>query len=189
MHPGVVPAHRVNDLEDPAPERKCALPYKEGGLNMNKEDLLKGLKSLTPSVLRLFALIPEGRLEWRPAGNMRTLLEVANHLAQIPRVDLTILQGASRAEVQELERTLFQKSPALLPDLWEGGLEELGRFYGALSPIDFESRTGKAFYGHEETLAEWLLEIITHGYHHRSQLFTYLKILGEPVDMSTLYSP
>ncbi|MDQ7825218.1 MAG: hypothetical protein RDV48_20620 [Candidatus Eremiobacteraeota bacterium] len=62
------------------------------------------------------------------------------------------------------------------------------QFYGALTPEQYRNGIGRAFYGHEATLPEWLLEIITHGYHHRSQLFTYLKILGSPVDMSTLYS-
>jgi len=36
-------------------------------------------------------------------------------------------------------------------------------------------------------LWSWLLDIITHSYHHRAQLFTYLKQLGLPVDMATLY--
>ena len=167
---------------------KPALRAPKGALAMDRADLIKGLKGLSPSVLRLFSLMPEEKLEWRPVESMRTLLEVANHLAQIPSVDLAILNGAPHAEVQELERALFKTSPAGLGPLWEGGLERLEQFYIALSPGEYAGGIGRAFYGHEATYPEWLLEIITHGYHHRSQLFTYLKILGAPVDMSTLYS-
>jgi uncharacterized damage-inducible protein DinB len=149
---------------------------------------MKGLRGLSPSVLRLFSLLPEKKLNWRPVESMRTLLEVANHLAQIPSVDLAILTGTLHAEVQELERALFKTNPAELGTLWEGGLEKLEQFYSALTPGEYARGIGRAFYGHEATYPEWLLEIITHGYHHRSQLFTYLKILGVPVDMSTLYS-
>jgi uncharacterized damage-inducible protein DinB len=150
--------------------------------------MVQGLRELSPSVPRLFSLIPPGNKDWSPGKKMRTLIEVANHLAQIPSIDLTILQGSSETEVQEMERTLFMNNRVDLTSVWEGGLDAIEQFYGTLPTEEYHTRICKAFYGYSATPEKWLLDIITHGYHHRSQLFTYLKILEAPVDMSTLYS-
>lgn len=154
---------------------------------MNQAHLLKELGNVGRSVERLLGLLPEDRLDWRPRENMRNLLQLANHLSQVPAVDLAILQGASHEQVQELERRLARSTPGELILVWRNGVDAVGAFYASLSAEQFENQVGKAFYGHEATLSEWLLEIVTHTYHHRAQLFTYLKIMGLPVDMSTLY--
>jgi len=155
---------------------------------MNQEHLLRELQNVGRSVERLFSLLPADRLEWRPQENMRTLLELANHLAQVPSVDLKILQGAAQPEVQGLERALTRGDAGALTEVWRHGVEAVAAYYGPLTAERFMTETGKAFYGHEATLSEWLLEIITHTYHHRAQLFTYLKLMGLPVDMFTLYA-
>ena len=154
---------------------------------MNQQHLLEGLNSVGPSAERLFSLLPADKLEWRPRENMRTLMEVANHLAQVPAIDLFILEGASQEAVQERERELRRAAPAELAAVWRGGVGAVSAFYGGLSDTEFMTREGKAFYGHVAPLWSWLLDIITHSYHHRAQLFTYLKELGLPVDMATLY--
>lgn len=154
---------------------------------MHQQDLLKALTQLNGSLEELFAQIQPEHLEWRPRENMRSVLELANHLAQVPGIDLTILQGATQQEVRALEASLHRSNPAELIHVWRSGLGAVAEFYGGLTPEQFEQQTGTAFYGHSAPLSEWLLEIITHAYHHRAQLFTYLKQLGRPVDMFTLY--
>jgi uncharacterized damage-inducible protein DinB len=86
---------------------------------MNQQALRKTQSQLNGSLEELFTQIQPDHLQWRPRENMRTLMELANHLAQLPSIDL---------------------------------------------------------------------KIITHAYHDRAQLFTYLKVLGRPVDMFTLYA-
>ncbi|HYG57721.1 MAG TPA: DinB family protein [Symbiobacteriaceae bacterium] len=154
---------------------------------MNQQDLLKALSQLNGSLDELFGHIQPDQVDWRPRENMRTLLELANHLAQVPAVDLKILQGGSEEEVRALEASQYRYGPAELIHVWRTGLDAVAEFYGALSPEQYEQQVGKAFYGHTAPLSEWLLEIITHSYHHRAQFFTYLKMLGRPVDMFTLY--
>lgn len=155
---------------------------------VNQEHLLTELQNVGRSVERLLGLMPVDRLDWRPRENMRTLLELANHLAQIPAVDLAILQASSQETVRGLEARLSRAEPAEIAVVWRGGVEAVEAFFRPLTAEQFENQVGKAFYGHEATLAEWLLEIVTHTYHHRAQLFTYLKLMGLPVDMFTLYA-
>lgn len=155
---------------------------------MNQEHLLTELHNVGRSVEKLIGLMPAEQLDWRPRENMRTLLELANHLAQVPSVDLKILQGAAQPEVQALEASLCQHSPDEIISVWRNGVSAVESFFRPLSADQFMHQTGKAFYGHEAALHEWLLEIITHTYHHRAQFFTYLKLMGLPVDMFTLYA-
>jgi uncharacterized damage-inducible protein DinB len=154
---------------------------------VDQNDLLHALERLNGSLEELFAQIPETDRTWRPRDNMRNLLELANHLAQIPAVDLLILQGGSQEQVRDLEARLWRDQPSALFAVWREGVEAVGAFFKSLTPERFQTEIGRAFYGHEAPLKEWLMEIITHAYHHRAQLFTYLKILGRPVDMYTLY--
>ncbi|HWI53072.1 MAG TPA: DinB family protein [Symbiobacteriaceae bacterium] len=154
---------------------------------MHQQELMKALTQLNGSLEELFAQIQPEHLEWRPRENMRTVMELANHLAQIPSIDLKIMQSGTEAEVRALEGELHRSSPGELVHVWRSGIGAVGEFFGALSQEQFETQVGTAFYGHAMPMSEWLLEIITHAYHHRAQLFTYLKMLGRPVDMFTLY--
>jgi uncharacterized damage-inducible protein DinB len=154
---------------------------------MHQQDLLKAVTQLNGSLEELFAQIQPDQLDWRPHENMRTVMELANHLAQVPSVDLKIMQGGTEAEVRALEASLRRSSPAELIHVWRSGVGAVAEFYDGLTAEQFSTQVGTAFYGHAMPLSEWLLEIITHGYHHRAQLFTYLKMLGRPVDMFTLY--
>lgn len=154
---------------------------------MNQQDMLKALLQLNGSLEELFAQIQPDQLDWRPRENMRSMMELANHLAQIPAVDLKILQEGTEPEIRALEARLHRTNPAELMQVWRDGLASLTEFYLGLTPEQLEQKTGKSYYGHEAPMAQWLLEIITHSFHHRAQLFNMLKMLGRPVDMFTLY--
>jgi uncharacterized damage-inducible protein DinB len=156
-------------------------------LIMHQQNLVKGLQQLSGSLEELFSQI-QTDTTWRPRENMRTLLELANHLAQIPALDLAILQGSSEPAVRAMESTLTVLDPSELIHTWHLGLARVTEYFNGLTEEEFEQKVSTAFYGHKATQAEWLLEIITHTYHHRAQLFTYLKLLGRPVDMFTLYA-
>ena len=46
----------------------------------------------------------------------------------------------------------------------------------------------RAHYGAANPQSVWLLELVTHIYHHRGQLYAYLKMMGVPVDVEHLYT-
>jgi hypothetical protein len=57
---------------------------------MDQHLLLGNLEWLTGSIHKLFALI-ESDGDYRPRENMRTLIELATHLAQLPSIDMFTL--------------------------------------------------------------------------------------------------
>ena len=154
--------------------------------------LLRELEWITGNCARLLALVRADDLDYRPRDNMRTLRQLGHHLAQIPAVDLAIMRGLKQEEVQaEEDRLTREAEERALPAGWQGviggGAKDLGRFMETLSMNDFEAGSGSAFYGRTQTYAQWLLETTTHVYHHRAQLFMYLKMLGYDVNSRTLY--
>ncbi len=125
---------------------------------------------------------------FRPREEMRTVLELANHLTQIPLVDLAILQERSQEEVHALEQALSASDAPHMRANMENGLNELSAYMSGLSEHDFLHKQSKPFYmEHGSTQAKWLVEIVTHAFHHRAQLFTYLKESGLAITMFDLY--
>lgn len=149
--------------------------------------LLEELKRITENCSRLLALAQDEHLDYRPQDGMRSLAELGNHLAQIPSIDLTILRGATEKEVQDRERELARPDPAGWQEVLRDGQTELHRYIERLSLDEYENNSGTAFYGRTQTNAQWLLEIVTHLYHHRAQFFMYLKLNGYDVSTKTLY--
>ncbi|MHB1628701.1 MAG: DinB family protein [Bacilli bacterium] len=126
--------------------------------------------------------------DFRPREEMRTVLELANHLTQSPLIDLAILKEQSQEEVHALEQALTASDAAHMRANMENGLAELSAYMGGLSEHDFLHKESKPFYGENgSTQAKWLVEIVTHAFHHRGQLFTYLKQAGLAITMFDLY--
>jgi uncharacterized damage-inducible protein DinB len=154
--------------------------------------LLRELEWISGNVARLLTLVKPDDLDYRPAENMRTLRELGHHLAQIPAVDLAIMRGLKQEEVQaEEQRLTTEAEQRALPAGWAGvigsGSKDLARFMETLPMNEFEAGSGSAFYGRTQTYAQWLLETVTHLYHHRAQFFGYLKLLGYDVASRNLY--
>lgn len=157
--------------------------------------LLTELEFICRNCARLIGQIEPAMLRFRPQGaegvdpgKLRNLIELANHLAQIPAVDTAILRGLPEEEIQRTERELWNDNVVGLKGVLREGYEELHRFMEKLSISEFETGSATAFYGRTQTYAQWLLEVITHLYHHRAQLYTYLRLAGAPVEMRMLYS-
>jgi uncharacterized damage-inducible protein DinB len=126
---------------------------------------------------------------YRPKVNMRSLLEVVQHLVLVPAADLAILQEKSQPEVQQLEKEIEHLTdPKELGEVMDRGFAALKEYMTGLSEEEFMHKVTKAFYAESgSSQARWLIEILTHAFHHRAQFFTYLKQLGYDVNMFDLY--
>ncbi len=154
---------------------------------MNQQDLFAELDALRRSLAKLLPMLPPRAEDWRPRENMRSLWELATHLVQIAAVDTLIAREGTQAQVRALEAELASSTPEELLAVFDRGAADARRHFGPMSAADFDGKVTKAFYGHAMPAKGWLLEIVTHSYHHRAMLFTCLKIHGKPVDMSYLY--
>lgn len=152
------------------------------------ETLLEEFYTVVRTTNNLLKKADQSVFNFRPADNMRSFLELANHLVQISHVDLAILQEKSEKDIRELEKKLSSENVAELTHVLEEGYHLLKSYFLSLSEEEFLSKETKAFYAEKGmTQAKWLVEIVTHAFHHRAQLFTYLKQTKHEVNMFDLY--
>ncbi len=155
---------------------------------MKREQLLHQLSAVTQSVTDLFHLTPIHKLDSRPAPGVRSLLELGNHFAAVPLVDLAILQSNSHQVVETIEDTLHGAGPVDWIEIFERGARAVAEFFERMSEEDFETRMSRAHYGMANEQSIWLLEMLGHIYHHRGQFYAYLRMLNVKVDVEHLYT-
>jgi uncharacterized damage-inducible protein DinB len=139
----------------------------------------------------VIAAIKDADMDYTPKEGMRTLRELANHLAQIPLLDPAMYSREiedveqARAREKELRR---EDLDGILAVLDEGILAVKQRFTG-MADKDFLAKNLQPFYEKEErkNWAYYMPEFITHISMHKMQLWMYLKLAGVKVNMMTYY--
>jgi hypothetical protein len=136
-------------------------------------------------------VIKDPQVQYTPMKGMRTLSELANHLAQIPHLDPLFFNGEitdfdkARAREEKLNRENISDICAIFDE----GIKLVQKRFSGMSEAAFFSKNLKAFYekGPKRSWAHYLPEIITHIAMHKMQLWMYLKLAGAPVNMMTYY--
>ncbi|OWA33490.1 hypothetical protein B9G55_22800 [Saccharibacillus sp. O16] len=127
------------------------------------------------SVIEMLHALPEAEWNAKPVPGKRSYLELVSHLSLICKADLLILNGAS---LPEMEAYYENNKPQTLQELKENltaNYNELVKEFSGYSEDElFEVK--ESYWGVKYTRYEWLLEILGHLYHHRSQFHTYLSM-------------
>ncbi|SEB07682.1 DinB family protein [Paenibacillus sp. 276b] len=155
-----------------------------------RNHLLNELETGVRTGASLIRLIRPEDWAYRPQDNMRSLVELVHHFIQITASDLAIMQEKSEAEVGVVENSLsgIEDNEKLEATLW-GNLEVYKAYIVSLSEEELLNRSTKAFYmEHGHLQAQWQIETLTHVFHHRSQLYNYLKQQGHELNFFMLYA-
>ena len=139
---------------------------------------------------KLFDIIPEDKLSWRPHPKARSLGELAMHIARLPE-GVTQLgnsdtaeapnfppdpEPTSRAQIQEAFAESFKKAKSIVDStddaraMAEWKLTKDGKTLMTIPRIAF-----------------WRSILLNHNYHHRGQLSSYLRELD--VELPSIYGP
>ncbi|MCM3172726.1 DinB family protein [Paenibacillus sp. MER 99-2] len=160
------------------------------GTMQMRDHLLRELETGVRTGASLIRLIRPEDWAYRPQDNMRSLVELVHHFIQITASDLAIMQEKGEAEVGQVENSLagIQDIEKLEATLWSN-LEAYKAYIVSLSEEDLLTRSTKAFYmEHGHLQAQWQIETLTHVFHHRSQLYNYLKQQGHELNFFMLYA-
>jgi len=155
-----------------------------------KQLLFEELEHIVKTSSNLIMKISDEDWDYRPASNMRTLLELVHHLVSVPGTDLLIMQEKTEEEVRQLEGAIAADGgdKEKLIAWMNKGLADLKSYMNGLTDDDFLHKKTKPFYlEHGSAQAKWLIEVVTHAQHHRAQMFNYLKAQGYEVSMFDLY--
>jgi len=159
------------------------------GVMTIRDHLLDELDLAVRTSSALITRISPEQWDYRPADNMRTLLELVHHLVSIPASDLAIMQEKTQEEVQDVEGRISQLTdPGQLAEQFRLNYQTFQAYITSLSEDELLHKSTKAFYlEHGMVQSKWLIEIVTHSFHHRSQLYNYLKQLGHDLNFFMLY--
>ena len=129
-------------------------------------------------------------MKYTPKKGMRTLRELANHLAQIPLLD-PAMYAREIADVEQArarEKELFREDIDGILAVLDEGVQAVKRRFTGMTEKEFLAKTLKPFYEKtEKSWAYYLPEFILHMAMHKMQLWMYLKLAGVKVDMMTYY--
>ncbi|PAV28687.1 damage-inducible protein DinB [Virgibacillus profundi] len=154
-----------------------------------RNELLAELKLGVRTMEGLLKKVKEKDWEYRLADNMRNLQELAKHVVSILEVDLNIWKEKDRATIQRLEAKYdkLESTDAMIEAMYYG-FDCYKAYMLSLSEQEFLTKKTKPFYLEEgEIQAHWLIEDVSHFFHHRGQFFNYLKQLGYDINMFNLY--
>ncbi|MFS0785517.1 DinB family protein [Shouchella sp. 1P09AA] len=154
-----------------------------------KETALHELEVGIRSIEGLLKKVKEEDLSYRPSENMRTIKELIAHIISIPEVDLAIMQEHSEEYIRALEQK-YETLAATEDKMTHmySGFEQYKAYVISLSDQEFLTKKTAPFYLETgSTQIQWLMEVVTHIFHHRAQLFTYMKQSGYDVNMFDLY--
>ncbi|OIN66968.1 hypothetical protein BLD48_08425 [Exiguobacterium sp. KRL4] len=124
----------------------------------------------------LIRLIQPGDWDKRPIPGKRSVYEVAVHLAVLLEADLRIATGVTAAEMAD-----FYAVPVPVDQIVDR-LDQSFQYYEQRLLTGFTTRP--TYWGVADDSTGWLMEAAVHLYHHRSQLFDYLNVLGYEFDLA-----
>ncbi|MFX0065283.1 MAG: DinB family protein [Candidatus Hermodarchaeota archaeon] len=153
------------------------------------QKLIDTLKNRRKGILFVLKMVPEELWDWKPEHSMRTVAELANHLALAPLSMLELLRGELKdgEAFMKLEKENMAPNPRELTKVYEQSLSKLILFLEEHIEDAHEEKIKLFYQDHLTSLYKEIFEEIGHEWFHLGQLFTYLRQKGVPIDMGAYY--
>ena len=131
-------------------------------------------------------------LDFKLTPETRTIFELINHIAQIPKIDLEIFSGKLAAGEQtaavekQLQKSTIDEALVVLDD----GCKYLKKYFEKMTDKELLKEDKRPFYETDTPLRSWgyfLPKITTHLVMHKAILWAYMKAAKADVNMFTYY--
>ncbi|RFU68666.1 DinB family protein [Bacillus sp. V59.32b] len=144
---------------------------------MYVKEVLHQLSVAVNSSIQMLEQTPDELLEWKPDENKRTLREMYVHLAILCKANYYIMSGYSQKEMEEF---YLQANPVSKQEIKECMTDSLAFLSDKALHLTESQLSEKqpSYWGTVYTRYEWLLEILSHFYHHRGQIHAFLTVKG-----------
>ena len=153
------------------------------------------LESFDDEVSELIVVIKKTKtipLEFKLTPETRPVIDLINHIAQIPKIDLEIFSGklATGDETGTLEKQLHKATIDDALKVLDEGCKYLREYFKNKTDEELLVEDKRPFYETNTPLRSWgyfLPKITTHLVMHKAILWAYLKAAKADVNMFTYY--
>ncbi|WP_144510696.1 DinB family protein [Bacillus sp. FJAT-22090] len=146
------------------------------------KDILNQLKFISHTIEQMFQHVDVKIVQEYPVAGKMSVWEVCIHLSQIPKADLLIQKSYTKQQMATYYKTNMPINVEDAKIQFITGIEELVSFFEEL-PQDQWSKRFTTYWGSEYSRLEWLIQIVTHLVHHRAQLYQYLLLLDQDIEV------
>ena len=154
------------------------------------DSILMEMDQEAETTKRLFNIIPDDKLGWRPHPKAMSLGELAMHIATIPGAIAELGKNDSH-EVNQIPSPEEATSREQIQTAFAESLDHGKAIVGATSDAEAMAewsltKEGNTLMSMPRT-AFWRTILLNHNYHHRGQLSTYLRELD--IELPSIYGP
>ena len=149
------------------------------------------LQSVQPAE-KLIAMVPADKLDWKPGPTFMSLGQVLCHLSDGLGGGLESVVSGKWPSTEEMEAGMkLENMPSCGVQEALSKLEKdkaiLRTTLDGISEDDFTNRVVSVPWGWKAKFEIMSVNFLEHFNNHKMQLFTYLKLLGLPVNTQSLY--
>jgi uncharacterized damage-inducible protein DinB len=143
-------------------------------------------------VEKLIGMVPADKLDWKPGPTFMSVGQVLCHLSDGFGGGFDMLLSGKWPSMEEMgEGMKLENLPSCSPqealDKLEKDKKILRKVLDSVSEEDFTNKVVSVPWGWKAKMERMAIGFLEHFTNHKMQLFTYLKLLGLPVNTETLY--
>ncbi len=143
-------------------------------------------------VMKLISMAPADKLNWRPGPTFMSLGQLVCHLGGGLGEEMEMLLGGNWASMEQMAKDMkLENLPSCSVqeslDKLEKDKKVLRAALDGLSEAEFAGKIVETPWGWKGKMERMAISFYEHMTNHKMQLFTYLKLLGLPVNTETLY--
>ena len=160
---------------------------------MTKDDFYELVMEAYKPAETLIRMVPADKLDWRPGPSFMSLGQLVEHLSGGFGNELRCLLTGQwpftpeqMVEGMKLEN-LPSGSVAQTLEKLEEDKTTLREILASISEEEFAQKVVSTPWGWQGKVERMVVLFREHFTNHKMQLFTYLKLLGQPVNTETLY--
>ena len=144
------------------------------------------------AVGKMIGMVPADKINWRPGPTFMSTGQVICHLSDGLGGGFEMMLSGKWPSMEEMEvgmklENLPSCSPQEALDKLEKDKKILRQVLDGMSEEDFTNKVLSVPWGWKAKTERMAMSFLEHFTNHKMQLFTYLKLLGLPVNTETLY--
>jgi len=161
-----------------------------GGTIEKKDEFYQYALDAFRPVEKMLKMVPADKLEWKPGPSFMTMGQLVCHLSDGIGTELRMAFTNSWPKPEEMTEAMKQMPSCGIDEALarlENDKKTLRELLDGVSEQDFATKMVEVPWGWKSTMEKMALDFREHFTNHKMQLFTYLKLLGLPVNTETLY--